>query len=462
MARIMPVRVLGVTGSGTVWDIAQGIRFAAGLANDSTTLPARRADVINLSLGGQGACPSTYGDAISAARAQGSIVVAAAGNDRDALVGRPANCPGVIAVSAISYDGRLATYSNFGPQIAVTAPGGDATRSSPAGQDLIFSTWATFVVNSQGTAVRVPNFHGLEGTSMATPHVAGVLALMRAVNPSLTPADIDALLASGALTNDLGAVGRDPLFGYGLIDALKAVVAAASTTGGAIANLPTLALTPSVLDFGSTLTELQITIRRVNGSTDTPTHYFSNALNSSAVTVSIPPAGNPAEGPYTFVVSVNRAFLAPGENVIRVEIMSAQNRRMPFDIAVAPRPVIPVANRGVGPVYVIAVNADVIANAGQATVVSTTPAYGYTINGITASRIVMIAGTDTDNDGYICGASEPCGMYPISAPDPTILEMNGNKTGINFGLTSGTASAASLSGIAKPLLPAKGIARRPN
>jgi serine protease len=102
MARIMPIRVLGVAGSGTAWDIVQGIRFAAGLPNDSGTLPARRADVINLSLGGQGACPSFYADVVSVARAQGAIVVAAAGNDSGAPVGRPANCPGAIAVSAVS------------------------------------------------------------------------------------------------------------------------------------------------------------------------------------------------------------------------------------------------------------------------------------------------------------------------------------------------------------------------
>lgn len=460
MARIMPVRVLGVTGRGAAWDIAQGIRFAAGLSNDSGTLPARRADVINLSLGGQATCPSIYADATSAARSQGSIVVAAAGNDGGGPVGTPANCPGVIAVSAISYDGRLATYSNYGPQIAVAAPGGDASRVSPAGQDLIFSTWATFVLNAQGIPTRIPNYHGLPGTSMATPHVSGVLAMMRAVNPALTPADIDTLLAAGALTSDLGTVGRDVFFGYGLIDALKAVEAAAATTGGAITVLPTLELTPAVLDFGSTMTELSITIRRVNNSTDTPAQYVTSALNPAAITISNPPGGNPVNGPYTYFVGVNRALLAPGENVIRVEIISTQNRRLPFDVAVAPRPVAPVANRGVGPVYVIAVNIEQITNAGQADVISTTPTYSYTINGVTAARVAIVAGTDTDNDGYICGASEPCGMYPLLGADPTVLDMNSNKTGINFALISGGASAASLGASSKPLLSVPGVARR--
>lgn len=460
MARIMPVRVLGVTGRGTGWDIVQGIRFAARLSNASGTLPARRADVINLSLGGQGTCPSIYADAIAAARSQGSIVVAAAGNDSGAPVSTPANCSGVIAVSAISYDGRLASYSNYGPQIAVAAPGGDTSRVSPAGQDLIFSTSATFMLNAQGLPTRTPNYFGNQGTSMATPHVAGVLALMRAVNPALTPADFDSLFAAGALTNDLGASGRDVFFGYGLIDALKAVQAAATTAGGTITVLPTLELTPAVLDFGPTMTELSITIRRVNNSTDTPAQYVTSALNPAAISFSNPPSGNPASGPYTYLVGINRALLTPGENVIRVEIISAQNRRLPFDVAVAPRPVAPVANRGVGPVYVIAVNVEQITNAGQADVTSTTPTYSYTINGITAPRVVIVAGTDTDNDGYICGASEPCGMYPLLGADPTVLEMNSNKTAINFALISSGASAASLGAGPKPLLPAAGIARR--
>ncbi len=459
MARVMPLRVLG-TGGGTTWDITQAMRYAAGLSNDSGTLPARRADVANLSLGGDGACSSLYADTISAARAQGLLIAVAAGND-GGPVGTPANCPGVFAVSAVSYDLRRASYSSFGSQVVVTAPGGDASRSSPAGQDLIFSSFASFVSDGAGGTLRRPGYKGSQGTSMATPHVAGVLALMRAVNPGITPAQVDSLLASGALTTDLGAAGRDTSFGYGLINANKAVTAAGSGSSTPGPDLPTLAVSTDVLDFGASLTELPITLRRINGSTDSPATYASSALDPAAITVLEPAAGNPAAGPYEFRVLVDRARLKPGENVIRVEITSAQSQRFPFDVSVAARTPAPVANLGVGPVYVLAVNTDDLSVAGQASVTTVGQSYNYTIGQVTATHVVIAAGTDTDNDGFICSASEPCGLYPVFSGSPIILDMSGGaKTGINFGLLSGSASAASLDGSASFALPSRGFARR--
>jgi serine protease len=455
MARIMPVRVLGV-GGGTLFDITQGIRFAAGLSNSSNTLPARRADVINLSLGGSDACSSAEADVFAAVRQQGVIVVAATGNEA-APVGSPANCGNVIAVSAVSYDLRLATYSNSGPQTAVTAPGGDQSRNSPAGADLIVSTYAAF----QG-GVRRAAYAGLQGTSMATPHVAGVMALMRAVNPSLTPAQVDTLLASGALTQELGAAGRDSSFGYGLINALKAVQAAAGsgTTPTPVPDLPTLAVEPTTLDFGTSLTELGVTVTRINGSTVTPDRYATSAIDANAVIVAVP-AGtpNPDAGPYRYVVSVDRAKLAPGENVVRVEIGTA-TQRVGFDVSVAQRTSVPVGQLGVGPVYVLAVDVNSLANVGQADVTTVGLVYAYSIAGITAPQIYMVAGTDTDNDGYICGASEPCGLFPVLGGQPTVLELSaGSRSGINFDLVSGGASAASTSFAQGAAAPARGFRR---
>ncbi len=224
MARIMPVRVMGVNPIGSWDDLIQGILFASGLPNSSGTLPARRADVINMSLRGRGGCPAAVLDAIAQARGQGVIVVAGTGNDDGAPVGTPANCPGVVAVSAIGYDGQLAAYSNVGPEVVVTAPGGDLARIAVNVLDVIFSTSATFV-GANGTT-RISNYTGTEGTSDATAHVAGAMALMRAVNPNLMPAQVDLLFAIGSLTDDVGATGRDTKTGFGLINALKGIRAA--------------------------------------------------------------------------------------------------------------------------------------------------------------------------------------------------------------------------------------------
>ena len=442
MARIMPVRVLGITGSGSMYDILQGIRFAAGLSNDSGTIPAKRADVINLSLGGAGGCSASMADVIANARAQGSIVVAAAGNDMGAAVSMPANCPGAIAVSAIAYDGSLASYSNAGPQVAVTAPGGDSSKFTPAGRDEIWSLSATFVADALGVTTRRPSYRALQGTSMATPHVAGVLAIMRAVNPSLTPAAIDGLIAAGALTDDVGSPGRDNQFGYGRINALKAVLA----TGAAPAALPTLQLSPTTLDFGVTLTELNITATRLNGSTDAPIQYFRSSINPLAVQLFVPVSGNPIDGPYTYVVRVDRGLLAPSETVIRVDIVTQQGFSYSFDVVTAPRPVFATAQRGVGPLYVVAINADdpSIRTIAGVLAQSATPTYPYTMSGVNVPRVVIAAGTDLDNDGFICGPAEPCGAYPTLG-SPTVLDMSANRAGINFSLSSGSTNGASAS-----------------
>ena len=126
-ARIMPIRALGVGGAGTNYDIMQAIRFAAGLSNDSGTVPQQPADIINLSLGG----PFSSGleqETITAARNAGSIIVAAAGNESSSQPSYPASYAGVISVSAVDLQRNLASYSNFGPNVDIAAPGGDPRR----------------------------------------------------------------------------------------------------------------------------------------------------------------------------------------------------------------------------------------------------------------------------------------------------------------------------------------------
>jgi serine protease len=451
MARIMPVRVLGSNGSGSFNDILQGMLFAAALPNNSGTVPARRADVINMSLGGQGACPNAVRDVVQQVRGQGVIIVAAAGNDSGQPVGLPANCQGAIAVSAISYSGALARYSNVGPEVVVTAPGGDQSRQSPAGPDEILSTHATFGTNS---TVRTPNYAGLQGTSMATPHVAGVMALMRAVNPNITPTEIDTLFANGSLTDDMGAPGRDDQFGFGLINALKAVTAAGGSTPPPPTGLPTLALSTTRLDFGTVQTQLQITLTRINGSTDSPDSAADSAVNPNALTVA--GVAGPADGPYVLNVSVDRALLNAGEDQIQVEITSAQGRKLRFDVVVAPRGTTPTGLRGVGPVYVLALNPTTLATMAQANVINNTSIYPFTLSNLTGP-VIIVAGTDTDNDGFICGASEPCGAYPVLGVETTVL--SGSRAGVNFDLLSGGSAASLGTGATRVQLPARGFAR---
>lgn len=196
-AKILPVRVLGLCG-GVDEDIADGIRWAAGLPVAGAPNNANPADVINLSLGGSGKCSDSpiLASAITAARSAGSVVVAAAGNDGiniDSSPVTPATCPGVISVGATSQYGDRAgyksgtkkvIYSNFGASLDISAPGGDAFWKNAA----ILST-----LNAGSTSPASATYDDMIGTSMAAPVVSAGAALIRSLG-TFTPDQTEAAL----------------------------------------------------------------------------------------------------------------------------------------------------------------------------------------------------------------------------------------------------------------------------
>jgi serine protease len=179
--QILPVRALGRCG-GFTSDLADAIRWAAGLPVPNTPINTTPARVINLSLGATGGCSSNIeGAAVSAALAQGAVVIAAAGNAGGAL-DSPSNCPGAIAVGALDQEGLKADYSNHGSRITLMAPGGDAA----------FPMWSA---GNSGTQAPGNNtYTSKTGTSFAAPLVAATASLMISLNPALTPADIIRIL----------------------------------------------------------------------------------------------------------------------------------------------------------------------------------------------------------------------------------------------------------------------------
>lgn len=189
-AKILPVRVLGRCG-GYTSDIAAGIVWASGGTVSGLPANPTAARVINMSLGGGGACDITSQNAIDSARSRGTVVVVAAGNSSDDAANySPASCAGVITVAAVNRRGSKAYYSNHGAKVAVAAPGGEMLLSDADG---VLST-----LNAGATTPGGDSYTHYQGTSMAAPHVAGVVALMLSKNPSLTPDDVAAKLKSTA------------------------------------------------------------------------------------------------------------------------------------------------------------------------------------------------------------------------------------------------------------------------
>jgi serine protease len=165
---------------------------------------------------------------------------------------------------------------------------------------------STAASDSSGTLVN--DYAIWQGTSMATPHVAGVLALMKSVAPNLTPQDIDALLASGALTEDLGTPGRDEQFGDGLINAYRAVIAAADSAGRPVNPMPILTISPAALNFGISLDSQTLTVLNGGGgelSVNPPTEDSGGWL-------SVTPTQVNADGTGSYTVAVRRDNLADG------------------------------------------------------------------------------------------------------------------------------------------------------
>jgi serine protease len=212
-ARIVPARVLGKCG-GYTSDIADAMVWASGGTVTGVPANANKARVLNLSLGGSGACDATTQSAINSARSRGAVVVVAAGNSNiNAANASPANCAGVIAVAAVGRSGGKASYSNYGANVDIAAPGGD----SGAG---ILST-----MNAGTSTPAGDTYAYYMGTSMATPHVAGVAALMLAKNPNLTPDEVEAKLKATARAFPAACSGC----GAGIVDAAAAVNAVTAT-----------------------------------------------------------------------------------------------------------------------------------------------------------------------------------------------------------------------------------------
>ena len=420
-AKIMPLRVLGTLG-GSSYDIIQAISYAAGLANDSGGTPAQKADIINLSLGGSGFSQASQ-DAYTAVRAQGVIVVAAAGNENTSQLSYPASYDGVVSVSAAGFDNNRAPYSNFGTMIDVAAPGGNQAvdlNNDGYGDGVL----STLVDDSSGSRVATLNFY--QGTSMAAPHVAGVFALMRAEHPTISPDEIDGLLSAGSITTDLGTAGRDDIYGHGLLDALKAVQEAQRlNNGGILPPLPPLIVaTPSQLTMGGTSTATLLLSNEGGGSASV------TGVTDNADWLSVAEGVVDASKLGEYQVTVDRTGLNDSSYLGTIVFTLDTGGSVEIQVSMDVGQVDKTGNAGTIYILLLDPNYNFIDQV-QATD-SGNGIFGYSFSNVLSGGYRIVAGSDIDNDLFICQLAEACGGYPTIDSFSTVEVGDSAISGLDF------------------------------
>lgn len=422
---LMAVRVLGEGGSGTLSDLLEGMQWVLG----DQSRPS--ADVVNLSLGGlpcgDPGVAGTLQQLINQGVEKGIIYVAAAGNSATSEPSCPAALENVFSVSAVDGAGSLSSYSNFGSTIDLAAPGGDASRDGNGdGQGDLVSSTSAAVVDGQLQAV----YRGLQGTSMAAPHVSGVLALMKEARPALISADIEGYLRGGDLTEPPCEAGcrRTDQLGYGILDAAKSVQSVLLapppqllTATPAVVNLTTEANVPvSKTVELSPLGGYDITITDVSASDDwfTVSPFPRDAISLDA----------PARLDLTLIPENLEAGLSSRAN-LEITYDSGTESQATLTVPVIGQQITDQQARDAGRHFVLLVEpepqGDTFVTVGQTVATVNEGQYQFEFlpddgqapqlqNEVPPGEYFLVAGTDLDNDGLICHAGEACAEYPVA------------------------------------------------
>lgn len=427
-AKILPVRVLGLNGTGSSADIIDAMYWAAGLAVSGVPNNPNPAAILNLSLGGDYPCSQSpaYQAAINAINTAGKIIVVAAGNENlDASQSTPASCSGVITVGATDFAKARAPYSNFGLRIDLMAPGGDNS------QDLDNDGFGDGVLSlSKNDTSGNFNYTYKNGTSMATPHVAGVIALLKSRDPSLNYSRALDILSRTAqpLTatkcTGSGTAKTSADCGAGLIDAQAALQALTNNA-----------------DFSLSLTPSSLSLVRGSSGTATLTLTNTNGFSGSvSYTVSGAPAGVTLSLSGTTLNIVVASGVAVGDYAIRIIGTSgALERRVELNVSVLAAPIVApsVANTLVlACFYLAATDSCDTTKSKELTLTATGSSATYNFAQLETGTYQILAWKDSNNDTNI-NNGDYIGIYNGGPITPSAVGID-----LSLSLVQGTSSLA--------------------
>lgn len=405
-AKILPVRALGVYGFGTSIDVMASIVWATGGEVPGAPTNPHPADVLNLSLGGSHLVPAEQ-EVIDIARAGGATIVVAAGNDNaDARDRSFSGYAGVIVVGAVDVGGRRAPYSNFGPAVDVMAPGGNiyADENADGLPDGVYSLWFR-----DGGATDTYRFN--EGTSMATPHVSGLVGLMKAIEPSLTPDRVGQILRDTARAEFQCRDGC----GAGLIDPVRALMAAQ----GQGQNETRLRLPLERLDLGPR-SEAVIPLRN-EGNAPLAWHARLEGPIASALSLSQSAGTIPGSADRNLRITAERRGLKEGRHEATLSFISPEGRyQLPISLSVGHES----ADLGVARIMAVAFPEASSPVVGGMVATDASEGYAFSLS-VRPGTWYLAATVDRDGDGQL-GAGDLLGFWPSNeAPEAIEVEEDG-------------------------------------
>ncbi|PVY70678.1 serine protease [Tamilnaduibacter salinus] len=426
-ADLMPIRVLGTDEQGSTSDLIAAIDDLASLS------PSQRPHVINLSLGGVGNS-DTLRSAIDWGVDQGILFVAAAGNQGTSDPVYPAAFDNVIAVGAVDSSGERAPYSNFGPWLDLMAPGGYSPRDGRS----IISAWGRQAGNTF-----TPDYAPLEGTSVATPHVSGVIALMQQSSLAergrrLSLAEFMTHLRNGRLTSRDDSFYSPSEYGEGLMDAVKATDAAGLSFNGVIVG------NPASFRFNGSVTTSETTLSVLPETDSEAVLPTASVASPSWLDVSKDESLNGET--VTLVATINNRRQAEQDEVT-VSYENAEGNSRTLNIPVNVQLGDPVNARDAGRHYVLLVSADgERETVAQQVVTASGGSYAFAFDDVEPGEYFLVAGSDVDNDGNICDNGEACAEYPTNGlPEPVRLgDTSRNDLSMTTSFRRSASSAQSL------------------